>query len=309
MLSTSMEAPDHSPRNADEDAASASVDNPFGHPHVAPAMHPMALSADEHLLGVDSTSRLGEPSAPADGGLQTKTIERTPDQTASNDCQEIVDAVERQGKARRKDLQAEEKEECRLCLEELLEGADADGGRLIHPCTCRSAVHVDCLVQWQAVQMQWPGRSLAERSARASTCEVCGSLWSVNGDRPSLPTRIAICRAHGGLDKVALRRVPTASREHGVFSEFSAAEGQELEVLELDGTGEFFRVRAFGAQSYHGSSSVAVAEGWIRRCYLEWPGVSPDPSSAATRTMLRWSAMTMSSPISDDSSDNSVDDG
>lgn len=184
---------------------------------------------------------------------------------------------------------AKEKDECRLCLEEVLEGADAQGGgRLVHPCTCRSAVHVDCLLQWQAVQLQCPERSFAENSARAATCEVCGSLWSIGGERPLPPTRTAICRAHGGWGKVALRRVPTAARDHGVFSEFSALEGQELEVLELDSSGDFFRVRALGAQRYHESTSVSVAEGWIRRCYLEWPGTTPDPSTAATKTMRHW---------------------
>jgi len=202
------------------------------------------------------------------------------------------DCAGRQGKVRRTENQIEEKDECRLCLQEVLEGAAADdGGLLVRPCSCRSAVHVDCLAQWRAAQMHRMDRSMEENSGRAATCEICGALWSVDGQRELLPTRTAICRAHGGFGKVALRRVPTAARDHGVFSEFSAKEGQELEVLELDSSGDFFRVRALGAERYHGSSSVAVAEGWLRRCYLEWPGVSPDPATAATTTRTaatRW---------------------
>merc|ERR1712079_283342 len=162
-----------------------------------------------------------------------------------------------------------------------------NGGCLVHPCNCHSAVHLECLAQWRASQLRREDRSYEENTARSATCEVCGSLWSVDGHREMLPTQRAICRAHGGFGKVALRRVPTASREHGVFSEFSAKEGQDLEVLELGHSGEFFRVRAVDAEFYHGSTCVSVAEGWIRRCYLEWPGVSPDPSTAATNTHRR----------------------
>lgn len=199
-----------------------------------------------------------------------------------------MDAESHQDKVRRTGRHVEEKDECRLCLEEVLEGATSDGGgRLVRPCRCRSAVHVECLERWRVAQQQRDDRSSAENAARAATCEVCGSLWSVDGQREVLPTQRAICRAHGGDGKVALRRVPTAARENGVFSEFSAKEGQELDVLELDRSGEFFRVRASDAERYHGHDSVAVAEGWIRRCYLEWPGVSPDASTAATRTHLR----------------------
>merc|ERR1712083_285251 len=69
---------------------------------------------------------------------------------------------------------------------------------------------------------------------------------------------------------------------------FSAKEGQELEVLELDPTGEFFRVRALGAERYRGSDSVSVAEGWLRKCYLEWSGVAADPTTATTYTIRYW---------------------
>lgn len=194
------------------------------------------------------------------------------------------------GKVRRTDDPVQsslplEKDECRLCLEEVLEDVDpTDGGLLLRPCNCKSAVHKDCLARWRAAQLTRADRSYAENNARASTCEVCGSLWSVDGIREALPTRIAICRAHGGFRKVALRRVPTDSREHAVFSDWAASEGQELEVLELDRTGQFFRVRATNSQRYHGVDAAAVAEGWLRRCYLEWPGVFPDASNAATST-------------------------
>mmetsp|Transcript_108251 Transcript_108251/g.170674 ORF Transcript_108251/g.170674 Transcript_108251/m.170674 type:complete len:225 (-) Transcript_108251:129-803(-) len=180
-------------------------------------------------------------------------------------------------------------DECRLCLEAVLEGADPNGdGRLVHPCSCRSPVHVSCLARWREAQLRNERRPLEESIARAATCEICGTLWSADGVRVKPPVCLATCRAHGGLGKVALRRIPTSSRDNAVFSEFSAMEGQELEVLEIDTTGEYFHVRAADAQRYHGSTHVTVAQGWLRRCYLEWPGNAPDPSTAATRTMRRF---------------------
>jgi len=53
-------------------------------------------------------------------------------------------------------------------------------------------------------------------------------------------------------------------------------EGQQLDVLEQDSSGEFFRVRAHKAPRYREEGSVTVAEGWIRHIYLEWPKDSHD---------------------------------
>merc|ERR1719236_52129 len=93
-------------------------------------------------------------------------------------------------------------------------------------------------------------RSPDEARARAVTCEVCGAHLVTDGSRQRPFASTAICRAHGGFGKVALRRVPTLSRDSRNFSEFSMAEGQQVDVLEQDASGEFFRVRAHVAQRY-----------------------------------------------------------
>lgn len=80
---------------------------------------------------------------------------------------------------------------------------------------------------------------------------------------------------------MALRRVPTLSRATRNFSEFSASEGQELDVLEQDASGEFFRVRALKARKYREEGMVSVAEGWIRHTYLEWPAESQELVAAS----------------------------
>merc|ERR1712232_612765 len=81
------------------------------------------------------------------------------------------------------------------------------------------------------------------------------------------------------------RRVPTLSRATRNFSEFSASEGQELEVFEQDTTGEFFRVRAVKARKYRDHNedeeTAAVVEGWIRHVYLEWPEEAQGSSVAS----------------------------
>lgn len=112
----------------------------------------------------------------------------------------------------------------------------------------------------------------------------------VEGERLRPPSNFAVCRAHGGRGQVALRRVPTFSRDHLNFSEFSASEGQTLELLEQYTSGEFFRVRVRTAQRYHGAEdgsgpgAVAVAEGWIRHVYLEWP--EDNPGAARIRELV-----------------------
>lgn len=161
--------------------------------------------------------------------------------------------------------------ECRLCLDAHSEDPEE---RLIFPCNCASPLHVSCLRRWQEVQVRQAveeQRSRDEAYARVCTCEVCGAQLVLQGSRKRPFASRAICRAHGGFGKVALRRIPTISRASRNFSEVSASEGQELDILEQDSTGEFFRVRAVGAARYREEGSVAVAEGWIRGTYLEWP--------------------------------------
>lgn len=161
--------------------------------------------------------------------------------------------------------------ECRLCLDAHSEDAEE---RLVFPCNCSSPLHVSCLRRWQEVQVRQAveeRRSRDEAYARVCTCEVCGAQLVLEGSRKRPFASRAICRAHGGFGKVALRRIPTISRASRNFSEVSASEGQELEILEQDATGEFFRVKAVGAARYREEGSVAVAEGWIRGTYLEWP--------------------------------------
>mmetsp|Transcript_11854 Transcript_11854/g.21503 ORF Transcript_11854/g.21503 Transcript_11854/m.21503 type:complete len:251 (-) Transcript_11854:189-941(-) len=164
--------------------------------------------------------------------------------------------------------------ECRLCLDAVLDDAGPEEGELIFPCSCRMPVHRGCLDRWQAVQLQQvldQHRSVQESVARALTCEVCGARLVTNGTRILPLAGTAICRAHGGVGKVALRRVPTLSRDSRNFSEYSASEGQELEVIEQDTSGEFFRVRVRNAARYREDGAIASAEGWIRHVYLEWP--------------------------------------
>ncbi|CAK0827660.1 unnamed protein product [Prorocentrum cordatum] len=158
--------------------------------------------------------------------------------------------------------------ECRLCLHAVLEDASPEDAALAFPCDCRgSPVHWGCLRRWQQAQVQRAAeaaRSADEARARAATCEVCGARLAAAGGRKRPLAERAVCRAHGGEGKVALRRVPTLSRASRNFSEFSAADGQEVEVLEQDDTGEFFRVRARKAPRYREQGSAALAEGWIR---------------------------------------------
>eukprot|EP00445_Apocalathium_hangoei_P031220 CAMPEP_0203927302 /NCGR_PEP_ID=MMETSP0359-20131031/66729_1 /ASSEMBLY_ACC=CAM_ASM_000338 /TAXON_ID=268821 /ORGANISM="Scrippsiella Hangoei, Strain SHTV-5" /LENGTH=345 /DNA_ID=CAMNT_0050856039 /DNA_START=42 /DNA_END=1079 /DNA_ORIENTATION=- len=165
--------------------------------------------------------------------------------------------------------------ECRLCLDSVLDDAKTEEeGRLTFPCSCSAPVHIGCLVRWQEAQGERAveeQRSIDEYVARASTCEVCGARLVTDGVRPRPLATSAICRAHGGIGKVALRRVPTVSRASRNFSEFAAVEGQELEIIEQDTSGEFYRVRALKAQRYREEGTVSVAEGWIRHIYLEWP--------------------------------------
>eukprot|EP00747_Dinoflagellata_sp_TGD_P170310 gnl/TRDRNA2_/TRDRNA2_201558_c0_seq1.p1 gnl/TRDRNA2_/TRDRNA2_201558_c0~~gnl/TRDRNA2_/TRDRNA2_201558_c0_seq1.p1 ORF type:complete len:228 (-),score=33.91 gnl/TRDRNA2_/TRDRNA2_201558_c0_seq1:111-794(-) len=169
-------------------------------------------------------------------------------------------------------------ETCRLCFE----GSSEEDGDVLFPCNCRSGVHLSCLRRWQAVQAEQSARSADECIARAGTCEVCGALLVLDGSaRRQPPIRTAICRAHGGSGQVALRRIPTFSRASHVFSEFAASEGQVLELLEQDSSGEFFRVRVRTAQKYRPPADetgvgAAVAEGWLRHVYLEWPEEIPE---------------------------------
>lgn len=167
-----------------------------------------------------------------------------------------------------------------MCLDETFEDAvPGEDPRLTYPCNCASPVHIGCLERWrsaQKIRALREGQNFDEWDARASTCEICGARLILDGARPAPLATSAICRAHGGLGQVALRRVPTLSRAERNFSEYSATEGQQLEVLEQDASGEFFRVRALQAKRYKEEGSTSVAEGWIRHTYLEWPqDVSP----------------------------------
>eukprot|EP00435_Cladocopium_sp_Y103_P056185 s533_g18.t2 len=145
-------------------------------------------------------------------------------------------------------------------------------GHLCFPCNCRAPVHVRCLSEWH--QSRWwqlleQGFNYDEAHARIDTCEVCGARWMTRG-RPKPLAPWALCRARGGLEKVALRRFPTLSRATRNFSDYAASNGQRLELLEQDVTGEFFRVRLAPAVFYRGEGSTAIAEGWIRHVYLEF---------------------------------------
>lgn len=174
--------------------------------------------------------------------------------------------------------------ECRLCLDSTLEGASASDAELIQPCQCSSFVHRGCLKRWQDVQQEQflqSRRSTDESTARAGTCEVCGSRLVTTGDRSEPPAKKAVCRAHGGFGKVSLRKFPTLSRDSRNFSDYAASEGQELEVLERDESGEFFRVRARNAARYREEGRIQAAEGWIRHTYLEWPADSQKTADAA----------------------------
>jgi len=174
--------------------------------------------------------------------------------------------------------------ECRLCLDTVLEGCSAEEAILSSPCECSAPVHVGCLRRWQSVQIEEARRenwSEGEAAARADTCEVCGACLITSGVRRRPVVGKAICRAHGGFGQVALRRVPALSRATRNFTELSAAEGQELEVLEQDSSGEFFRVRALKAPRYREQGTVAVAHGWIRHVYLEWPAEFSEAAAAA----------------------------
>lgn len=164
--------------------------------------------------------------------------------------------------------------ECRLCLDSVLEGVSAFDAELIQPCLCCSSVHRGCLNRWQDVQVEQfsqSRRSMEESRARANTCEICGARLVVAGGRLEAPATKAVCRAHGGFGKVSLRKFPTLSRDARNFSDYAASEGQELQVLEQDESGEFFRVRALNAAKYREEGQIQVAEGWIRHAYLEWP--------------------------------------
>ncbi|CAE7038400.1 Fmr1 [Symbiodinium natans] len=161
--------------------------------------------------------------------------------------------------------------ECRLCLATLRDEAEGLEAQLCFPCNCRAPVHHGCLLQWQRAQEQFlEQHSFDEAQARMNTCEVCGARLMLGEARPKPQLGAAVCRAQGGTGKVALRRIPTLSRATRNFSDFSAADGQKLDVLEQDATGEFFRVRAVRAARYRGEGITAVAEGWIRHVYLDW---------------------------------------
>ena len=163
--------------------------------------------------------------------------------------------------------------ECRLCLAAVRDEAEGPEAELCFPCNCRAPVHRGCLVQWQRVQEQQlmeQRHSFDEAQARMNTCEVCGARLLPGQKRSKPQLGSAVCRAQGGTGKVALRRVPTLSRATRNFYDFSATDGQQLDVLEQDATGEFFRVRAKKAHRYRGEGTTAVAEGWIRHVYLDW---------------------------------------
>ena len=163
--------------------------------------------------------------------------------------------------------------ECRLCLATVREGAQGLEAKLCFPCNCRAPVHRGCLQEWQRaqeLQLLEQEYSPDETRARMNTCEVCGARLVVGELRSKPRLGSALCRAQGGTGKVALRRVPTLSRNTRNFSDFSATDGQLLNVLEQDESGEFFRVRALQAQRYRGEGTTAVAEGWIRHVYLDW---------------------------------------
>lgn len=180
--------------------------------------------------------------------------------------------------------QAEPQPECRLCLDAEYDAAEGEDGRLVYPCLCAAPVHVACLRRWQAAKQEQAleeRRTADEARARAATCEVCNAQLVLDGERAKPFSGTAICRAHGGFGKVALRRVPTMSRAHRNFSDSAVSEGQQVEVLEQDITGEFFRIRASKAPRYREEGTVAVAEGWIRSAYLEWPSESQHLASAA----------------------------
>lgn len=59
----------------------------------------------------------------------------------------------------------EETQVCRIC------GTCSDSGPLVHVCSCRSYVHVECQLEW--------GRVRSDRFASASVCEVCGSSINI----------------------------------------------------------------------------------------------------------------------------------
>lgn len=175
--------------------------------------------------------------------------------------------------------------DCRLCLDTVLESASGEDAILTFPCDCSAPVHIGCLRHWQDVQVYQAisaRRSFDESTARADTCEVCGARLVTAGDRERPFASTAICRAHGGFGLVALRRVPTLSRATRNFTEFSAAEGQHVEVLERDSTGEFYRVRATKARRYREEGTVSVAQGWLRHVYLEWPEEIRDVAASST---------------------------
>lgn len=163
--------------------------------------------------------------------------------------------------------------ECRLCLDAVLDCVSAAEARLAHPCNCCAPVHIGCLRRWHAAQLEracLERHSRDEHAARAATCEICGARLVFEGSRAAPLARTATCRAPS-QGTVALRRIPTLSRAWRNFSEYAAVIGQELEVLEQDASGEFFRVRVRNAQRYRECGSTSVAEGWIRHIYLEWP--------------------------------------
>lgn len=183
---------------------------------------------------------------------------------------------------------------CRICFENR---CPIDNSReLILPCNCSSPIHVECLRRWQQVQIeQAPPASKEAVAARAATCEVCGALLCMDGTRVKPPMRIAICRPDAlepianavGLKKkceaprgkVPLRRFPASTSATNVFTGSSVEGGQQLEVIEPDTSGEFFRVRVLNASKYQepqghnvDANPVAVAQGWIHHVYLDWPG-------------------------------------
>lgn len=181
---------------------------------------------------------------------------------------------------------ANESRVCRFCFDVTC-GLD-EFDPLVNPCNCSAPIHLQCLRRWQRVQLDSaPRPSRESTAARAATCEVCGALLIVDGERVKPPMRTAICRADALMPtpndpevivnhelrpkKVALRRFPASVESPNVFSGSSVEGGQAVEVLEQDASGEFFRVRMLNDAGPDGMLHCpAGVEGWIQHVYLEW---------------------------------------
>jgi len=192
---------------------------------------------------------------------------------------------------------------CRICFEP--QCAINDSFELVRPCNCNEPVHVQCLQRWQTVQIEQAAQPSKEAAAaKAATCEICGALLCLDGKRTKPAFRVAICRPdalqpiangvgtghHGSRRmKIPLRRFPASTHAANAFSGSSVESGQQLEVLEQDASGEFYRVRVLNASKYQDpqghnleEGSVAVAQGWIQHVYIEWPGNVSESCGLAT---------------------------